>query len=310
MKRKYFIFFISMIIFLAVIFTCLIVFSSNTNKENETTQKAEEELNYLETKILGMLNSLNNIPFSNSVLLEQNSIKGQSNSANTQSSSSGSQSSGGEKGSSSEGSSGSSSSGGSSSSSENSQGKDYTKYSVANENILIQTNQEIDWDYLKNTVEVLYGSWPTIMIDLHSLNIKNEDILTFSNQLDTLVINIQTEDKRTTLNSLAILYELLPIYKSQFLNDSNNINVSYTKSYIANSYVVLEDQNWTEMQNQITKAQEYFGLVINSVDENKHQSDINKSYVLLNEMSNAINLKDKNLFFLKYKNLMETLLKI
>lgn len=301
MKKRYFIFFICFIIFLTVIFTSIAIFS-NTDKDN-SKEKIEEEINYMETKILGMLNSLNNIPFSSSVLLEKNTIKGQSKSQNNEENSEQSQSSVGNNSSNNS----SSSSGGSGGSSNT---EEHTQYSVQSENILIGLDKEIDWDYIKNTVESLYTTWPTIMIDLHSINIKNDDILSFSNNLDTLIVNIENEDKRATANSLAILYSYMPVYVSQFSENSDKINNSYTKSYIVNSYVLLEDDKWNDMQSEITKAQEYFGLIINSVNEERSQNNISKSYVLLNEMNNAINIKDKKLYYLKYKNLMESLMNI
>lgn len=301
MKKRYFIFFICFIIFAVIIFTSVAIFS-NTNKDN-TKDKIEEEISYIETKILGMLNSLNNIPFSNSVLLEKNTIKGQSKSQNNEQNSEQSQSSG-----ESDSSSNSSSSGGGSVGSSNNE--EHTQYSVQTENILIGLDKQIDWDYIKNTVETLYTTWPTIMIDLHSVNIKNNDILTFSNELDTLIVNIENEDKRATANSLAILYSYIPIYISQFSENSDKINSAYTKSDVINSYVLLEDNKWDDMQSEITKAQEYFGLIINSVNEERIQSNISKTYILLNEMNNAIKIKDKNLYYLKYKNLMESLMNI
>lgn len=295
MNKKYFIFFISFIIFLIAIFTTVAIFS-NTNKDN-TKDKVEEEIRYIEDKLLGMANSLNNIPFSNSVILQQNTIKGQSGSSDDNGSDSGDSNSSEESGLSS-----TSSSGGSSGSSRS---EEYTKYNVETQNVLINTNSPIDWNYLKSTVQELYTSWPNIMIDLHSLNIKNEDILNFSNNLDTLIINIQNEDKKATLNSLSILYSFIPVYKEQYLDDTDKINIAYTKTYIINSYALLEEEKWEDIQIQISKAQEYFGIIINSVNENRNQSSISKTYILLNEMNNVIKLKDKKLFYLKYINLME-----
>lgn len=296
MKKRYFIFFLCIIIFLVIISACVMVFSSTNN--NKTKDKVEEEISYIEVKLLGMLNSLNNIPFSNSILLEQNSIKGQENGNSISSTNSTTQDSQSKNGSSSEGS--------SDSSSENNKSTNYTKYNVESKNILTLKENNIDWDYLKNTVEVLYSAWPNIMIDLHSINIKNEDILTFSNNLDTLIVNIQNEDKKSTLNTLAILYSYLPMYIQQFSEDTDKTNIEYTKSYIINAYVLLEEDKWDDMQGQISKAGEYFGLIINSVNEERQQSNISKTYVLINEMNNVIKLKDKKLFYLKYKNLMES----
>ncbi len=303
MKNKYFILFVCFIIFLIVVCVSIGIFS-NTNNDN-TKDKVQEELNYMEVKLLGMLNSLNNIPFSNSILLEQNTIKGQENSEDSSSSSFNSSKSSEKQTEESS----SSSSEGSSDSSE-SKSTNYTKYNVESQNILTLKENDIDWDYLKNTVEVLHSSWPTIMIDLHSINIKNDDIFNFSNNLDTLIVNIENEDKRSTINNLAILYSLIPTYLEQFLKDTDKINISYTKSCIINSYALLEDEKWDDMQNQITKAGEYFGIIINSLSQDRSQSTISKTYVLLNEIKNTINLKDKKLYYMKYKNLMESAMNI
>lgn len=306
-NKKYLILLICVVIILAIVFGAVMVFS---NSGNDTTKdKIKEEIYYIETKLLGMINALNNIPFSNSVLLEQNTIKGQEKS-NTNSSSGASQGSE-EKSQSGEGSSSTGSSGGESSTSSESGGDtDYTKYNVQNKNILNIKENEIDWNYIKNTVELLHTSWTTIMIDLHSLNIKNDDILSFSNTLDALILNIEKEDKRSTLNSLASLYAIIPIYISQYSNDNYEENLAYTKAYIINSYVLLEDDKWEDMQAEVTKAQEYFNLVINSINEKSSKIFTNKTYVLLNEMKNSINLKDKKLYYMKYKNLMENAMNI
>lgn len=299
MNKKYFIIFICVIIFLIVIFTSVAILS-NTNPNSEK-DKITEEINYMETKIIGMLNSLNNIPFSSSALLEQNSIKGQKNSNNDSNSESQNEITQNSQ---------LSNSTSDSSESETSKNTDYTKYNVEFQNILISSNQEIDWDYLKNSVSVLFESWPTIMLDLHSINIKNEDILTFSNNLDLLIVNIEKQDKKATLNSLAILYSYLPVYLEQYSDDIQKINIENTKSKIINAYVLLEEETWDKMQSEIAKAEEHFRKVINSIEQDSQGIDISKTYLLINEINNAINLKDKKLFYLKYKNVMESILSI
>lgn len=306
-NKKYLILLICVVIVLSIVFGVVMVFSNSG--DDTTKDKIKEEVYYIETKLLGMINALNNIPFSNSVLLEQNTIKGQEKSNN---SSSGSSSQGSEeKSQGEESSSSSSSSGGESSDSSKSGGDtDYTKYNVQSKNILNLKENEIDWNYIKNTAQLLHTSWTTIMIDLHSLNIKNDDILSFSNNLDALILNIEREDKRATLNSLASLYAIIPVYINQYSDDNYEENLAYTKAHIINSYVLLEDDKWEDMQAEVAKAQEYFNLVINSINTKSSQIFINKTYVLLNEIKNSINLKDKKLYYMKYKNLMENAMNI
>ena len=269
-KNKYFIFFISSIVFILIISISITIFSKSNS--NIIEEKLNQEINYLDSEILKMINVLNNIDFSNSVLLKQTTVENKDedkNSENTQNS---------------------------------------LKYNIENRNILLQDTDMIDWDYMKDSVETMYSSWPTIMIDLHNCNVKNENVLEFSNYLDLLVINIQNEDKKSTLNNLTKMYGLLPIFLKQFSNDNDKINISYTKSYIIYSYEAAEYENWEELENQIKKANEYFLTITNSIKNKKQQSNINKAYVSINEMNNIISLKNKKLFYLKYINLMETLM--
>ncbi len=303
-NKKYLILFIGTILFLAIISICIAVFS-NSKKDN-TTKKIEEEISYLEMKLIGMLNALNNIPMSSSVMLEQSSVKSNQNNeqgGNTQDSLGGSS----EK-SSSDNKSSDSSTG--KSNNQNKESESYNKYSIENENILIETNDKIDWNYMKNTAEKLYTSWTSIMIDLHSINIKNEDVLDFSDNLNTLILNIENENKLLTLNNLAVLYAYIPVYMSQYSENKDRINIAYVKSYIINSYILTEEDKWDEMQTQIDNAQQYFGTVMNSINKDKMQNSVNKTYILLNEMKNVISLKDKKLYFIKYKNLMENIMTI
>ena len=44
--------------------------------------------------------------------------------------------------------------------------------------------------------------------------------------------------------------------------------------------------------------------------DNKNQYNINKAYIMINEMQNSVTLQDKEIFLIKYKNLLEELEKI
>ena len=234
------------------------------------------------------------------------------------------QESNGSEGSSSQGSSGSSKSSGSSGSSstsgsssesggnkskEISNTKENTKFELKNNVVLMGQSQEVDWDLIKSNTEMLYHAWPTLVLDLHELNVKNEDILNFSNVLDQVTVSVKQEDKVATLNNLASLYAFLPNYRSQISEDNQSINMDYVKGCVLNSYALLEQGKWDEMQAQLTNATNYFANIMNRVEErNQNQSQISRIYVLLNELNNSINKKQKELFYIKYRNLMEELM--
>ena len=88
------------------------------------------------------------------------------------------------------------------------------------------------------------------------------------------------------------------------------IKIPIVKSSIINCYTLLEDEDWERMKQEIANASNYFGIIINHPNEDRQQSNISKVYIGINEMNNAINLKDKKLFYLKYINLMESAMQI
>lgn len=291
-----------------IIFGIVFAFNKNYAKDENLTSKAEEEIKYLEDKIILMMNKLNKISFSDTIMIEKQTQSNNQNSQTSKDTSKSNNSEGeGEEGGSSKNLSSGSSEGSTGSESEGSNTtKETTKYEVKENSILLNANQDIDWDYIKSNTETIYSTWPTIVVDLHELNVKNEDILNFSNVLDQVTLSVKNEDKTTTLNNLASLYAFFPNYRSQISDDNKNINIDYTKNCLLNSYALVEQDKWEEIGVQLTNAMNYFSNVMNSIDGNgQTQNRISKVYVLLNELNSSVNIKDKELFYIKYRNVME-----
>lgn len=64
--------------------------------------------------------------------------------------------------------------------------------------------------------------------------------------------------------------------------------------------------SWADVQTEIAKADETFRMVTtdsNFINENSYM--VNKSYVLLNELKNSATLNDSEIFYIKYRNLLE-----
>lgn len=321
MNRKI-LFFVLIAVFLLISIGLGVVFALNSNndtinsKENkDLIEKAEQEVKFLEDKIIAMMNKLNHINFLNSVLSEEknanknqgsekeNKSQTQTNEPSTKTSSETEQeaSMAPEEESSldpqlTNG----------SSSNEN------TKYEVKNGGILIaNSNAEIDWEYMKANIETIYTILPTIVTDLNTLKVNNQDILNFSNSLDQATLSIKNENKLVSLNNLASLYAFLPKYRSQFSQDIQEINIDYSINCILNSYAYVEQGNWNEAKVQLSNALNYYLKVMDGVDQNvQNQNRISKAYILLNELNNCVNIQDKDLFFIKYRNAMEELVNL
>lgn len=184
--------------------------------------------------------------------------------------------------------------------------KENNQFTLKSSGVL--TNSEnINWDNIKSEIEELYLSIPTITMDLYNQNINQDDILNFNKEFDNLAMLAKDEKKLETLAQLSKLYDYLPKFMQE---DDNELykTIIKTKSNIFKAYSKLDTGNWEEISNDIQNAiNSYSKLLTNpNIDSNKSNS-INKSYIMLNEMQNAVNIKDVSIFLIKYRNLIEEL---
>lgn len=281
---------------LIVLFTFLIVILifflvKNIKNNNNTSQndKMISEINFMDSKLTSLLNGLNNITLENyKITVTKTSTSSNQNSvsnAGTSSSNENQESTDGQN------------------TGKNTSSEATEQYGLQLDGILTGNNN-IDWSKTKNEVEMLYAIVPTMTLDLYNKNINQEDILNFNKELDDLTIAVKNEDKNNTLIKLANLYRYLPAYASSFSNDLNFISLLETKSNVFNTYVFVNIENWEEATNYINKSIESYSRALNNIQNNRN-FDTNKIYIILNEIQNAVNIKDKDVFFIKYKNFIE-----
>lgn len=299
-------------LFLLVVIMVLAVLLYSNIKSNAYQKTAKEkgvaEVEYLENKFVTLFNEMNNIDtrnYSISVSEISNQSKEEKNqsssdsesSSNSESSDSGSDSSSGS-------SSGSGSEGGNSSNS-STQEENSKKYTLESTSLLTNT-LDINWDYVKSEVEMLYSSIPTITLDLYGLNTSQEEILGFNQEFDNLSIAVKEENKENTLKELSKLYEYMPKFISKATDEELTKTVIETKSNLFKAYSILDSKNWTEIEKNTAQTIEtYQKLLTNTNIEANKQYDISKVYVMLNELQNAVKMQDETLFLIKYKNILE-----
>lgn len=308
MNKKIFLIIFSIAI--VIIFVAYIVTSTNNyikSNSKKIDEKTEEEIKQLEEKLVGMINSLNNISFTNTVLKQtsekSSSTNSDNNSSNNSSDSSSNDSNNGQNSQSSE-------SSDNNSDSISSKTEEQVKYEIQKNDILLIDLSDIDWKYIKANTESIYNLWANLIVDLHELNVNNQDILNFSNTLDQVTLSVKQENKYASVTNLVSLYSYLPTYVNQFSNNENEKNLFLTKNCVLNTYALIEQQNWDEMKKQTASAIEYFSNIMNNIENNERQNKnkITKIYVLLNELYSSIDLKDKELYYIKYRNVMEELI--
>ena len=223
---------------------CLIVFLTGCESKNEEEllkDKAKSEIEYLSANFIKVLNNLNNLTFENfDVVVESPTLSKKSASQEKKSTSESSEE-GGEQNSGNE---------------SNAEGqKETAEQSVkgtSNESSNIVTTQmspntilnpsktEIDWINIKTDIENLHETWNTIILDLYKLNVNNDNILSFSNDLDKATSYIKNEDKSNSILAVAKLYSYLPKYMENISVDSVTNNIISTRSYIINAYSLLD----------------------------------------------------------------------
>lgn len=290
--------------------------SKNKNSRKDVLQKLGNEVEYLDTQILGMLNNINNISYqkykvqSEHVSSKDSTASGGKSTGDTSPNQSGSSS----QESSSEGQNSQqqsseqdsqSSEGGDSSSGQN---ESITNYKMESSNIL-NRQQTVDWESLKKDVENLYDTWSTIILDLYKANVDNTLTQNFSTDLDTCLAAIKAEDKVKTLEILGKLYDYIPKFSDLDKEKAKITNVLRTKASVVSAYVLVEkDDQWEEISKQLANAEQNYMPIVNNIDENKNKEyNVNKSYVLLKELQKSIHTKDKDIFYIKYKNLIQEL---
>lgn len=295
-------------IFLIIIIAVLsVILYANVSKGNENNQKQKtfSEIEFLETKLVNLLNEMNNVETRNydisvSEITEQ--AKNQKESSNNSSKQQGSQES---ENSTSNGNSTSGDSSSSTNTASNVSNQKNQKFNLEANGVLTNSD-EINWSNVKSEIEILYSSIPTITLDLYQMNSNQEDILGFNKEFDNLTVVAKEEKKEETLKELAILYEYIPKFMQNSTDDEINKIIIETKANLFKAYSKLDSKNWTEISNDTKQAiDSYSKLLTNTNIDSSKQYSISKVYVMINELQNAVELQDESVFLIKYKNILE-----
>lgn len=281
MYKKIIIFFILLILIVGSSFA---IWKNNEkpNDEEKINSKLNSEMEYLNTSLISIANGLNNI-----VIQEYKITESSNNNTSSESSNNTSKNDNSSK---------------ENSSKESNNETSNISFSMTQNTI---NTDEIDWKNLESEISNLYKSWSEIIIDLNKINNNNENILKFSNDLDETTKYIKAQDKVNSLSMVAKLYSYLPQFMELYEKDGRKIAFIQTKTNIIRAYSIIEQEKWEEIKKEISSSINSFNTILNDVNNNKNQYNINKTYVLLNEFNNSIDTNDKEILYIKYRNLIQ-----
>lgn len=299
-----------------IIFPVLVILSvivitlsgcNNDTKNEDMKSKIERELDYLDTQIISILNDLNNISLQNYTVTPEEITLGEDGSSGGSSSGGSSSQSGGSSEGSAQGSEQKQSSSQSQSASDTKESK-ITIMKMEPENVLSSDENDVDWNSIKNNIQTINESWGVVILDLSNMNVDNNDILNFSSTLDDCILSIKDEKKTDTLTNIAKLYSFIPKFERGISAENSTQNIKQVKSYIINAYSLVEKDDWTAIGNNISECEKTFKNITNDMEYMKDKEyKVNKTYVLIKELQNSLTYKDKKLFYVKYKNAMESI---
>lgn len=270
------------------------------NDYSDTKEKVIEEMRYLDTRIVDILNSLNNIT------LENYSVSSKEITTTTQSTQGSGQDSEGKSETSTTNAQGSSSS---SSSTENSSKDEKISVSEMEREAVILTDvNDVDWKNIKNQIELINSFWAIIAIDLYSFNVNNEDITGFNTALDKAILSIKEENKEEALTNLTEMYSYIPRYLKAISAENSIQNIYQTKEHILRAYSLVEKDDWGTITTSVNEARNSFNNIMSDTDyTNKNKYKVDKAYILINDLISAIPNNDATMFYMKYKNVIQSL---
>lgn len=283
-------------LFIVVIIIMQMFFLTGCSRKDdgkELKNKVDEEMKYLDSQIVGMINNLNNISYKNYLVLQQNKDESKDKNSNNKNNTSSEETSESSK----------SSSGEQSINGEENKITSNTFDVIPNS--ILDSSREPDWNVLKIDIEKLYSTWSTVMLDLYKLNIDNNDILQFTTILDSATKEIENMNKQKSIKLLTNLYEYVPKYMSKYTENKDTQMVFDIKINVLNSYALLEEDKWDDMKNEIKTGEEKFIKFLNESEYSDKNINTDKMYVALKELQKSIELKDKNIYYIKYRNLLE-----
>lgn len=166
--------------------------------------------------------------------------------------------------------------------------------------------EDLNWDLIEENAIDLNGILDTIILDMTEVEISNETIIEFKNRVNNLSIAISNKDIDATLEEYRLLYLLLPIYAEKIYSNKNELEILRLKSLAISSYVLANRSEWDEAKKTILETENKYKTMMDNVDYIKEYSyNLNKVFVLIGELRNAIELEELELTNIKYVNFIE-----
>ena len=243
----------------------------NEYDESRVKEKLSKELEYMEEKTINMLNSLNNISLENYEVTEKEIEI--------------------EK--------------------ENNKEEKVGITQIKEKSVLENDRNSIDWENIKNDIELVDSAWNICLTDLLSLDVNEELLSNFSDKLNSTIIAIKDEDKELSLYNLSNIYSLLvELFKFSLLN-INEIKIKEAKAYLIEGYIIVEKNKWEEIDYKLANAEKKAEEVFKNEEYiNKNNNKIKDIQASIGELKKSLIFHDIDLFYFHYEKVLKKINKL
>ena len=169
-----------------------------------------------------------------------------------------------------------------------------------------ETDDGLDWNSILEDEKKINEVLETIILDLSEMNISQENLILFSNELNNLLTVTLEENEDELLLRAQKLYALVPRFLNEFSDDKNEVKDKELQDIVLSSLAFANVDEWDEAKSTIQSAIDKYNEMMNDVDYMQSRSySLNRVYVLLGEAKNAIDLENLALVNLKVVNFIE-----
>lgn len=169
-------------------------------------------------------------------------------------------------------------------------------------------DEKFKWDEVKGDMQKINDTWNTLILDLTEVNVQNQEIIGFSNDLNDLLICVSKESETTMLEKLSDMYAKVIIFKEAYSEEKNKIQKNKIKSEVLGIYSLIHKEDYETAKMRIASTIENYKNLMNDIyyaEENAY--NLNKIYVLLEEFGNSIQTENYDLIRMKYIVTIENL---
>jgi len=171
---------------------------------------------------------------------------------------------------------------------------------------IIGESKDVNWELIKSRTENLYSIWSTVSIDLAELNVSQDKINAFNTALNQVTLEIKNENKSEGIQKFVDLYGSVLDFYNSFENDmsANEKKIKEIKYNIIIAYENVEMDKWDEARSFVEEAQRKNVEILSNL-EGSNEFNIKKINIILNQIYSSLDTKDKDIFYINYKNLIE-----